>query len=286
MTRLRRASPLHAARASIGALWCAALALAAALSPNPLLLGALALAVALAAAGAGVAGRVLRSLRLSLPMALSVALVNALISRNGLTVLARFGDWGPLGQVDPTLEALCYGAAVGLELVVLVGVCALWSAAVDPDELLRALRRVSFRSALTATLATRMVPLLAYDAQRIGEAQRSRLRGASRVQVLRAVSANALERSLDIAATLEVRGFGAGRRPPRYSRPLSRHDLAFAASAAAIAALALANARAGLAPFRFSPTLAAPLGARQLALAGALVALATAPFLERRGTAR
>jgi energy-coupling factor transport system permease protein len=59
-------------------------------------------------------------------------------------------------------------------LVVIIAACALASAAVDPDELLRSLRRVSFRSALTATIATRMVPLLALDAQRIGEAQRCR----------------------------------------------------------------------------------------------------------------
>ena len=38
------------------------------------------------------------------------------------------------------------------------------SAAVDPDELLRMFRRVSYRSALTATLATRLVPVLARDA--------------------------------------------------------------------------------------------------------------------------
>ena len=51
-------------------------------------------------------------------------------------------------------------------LIVIVAVCALASAAIDPDEVLRSMRRVSFRSALTATIATRMVPLLALDAQR------------------------------------------------------------------------------------------------------------------------
>jgi energy-coupling factor transport system permease protein len=284
---LRRASPLHAARASVGAAYCAALVLAAALTNEPLILAALGLAVVLAGVAAGVARRVLRSLVFSIPMALLVALVNALISRNGLTVLARFGDWGPFGQVDPTLEALCYGAVVGLELVVIIGVCALGSAAVDPDELLRAMRRISFRSALTATLATRMVPLLATDAQRISEAQRSRVAGASRVQVVRAITTNALDRALDIAATLEVRGYAsATRRPPRHRRPLSRHDLAFASAAAAIASLAVVTALAHLAPFRFYPTISAPLGWREIALAAAFAALALAPFLQRRGIER
>ena len=116
--------------------------------------------------------------------------------------------------------------------------CALATAAIDPDELLRSLRRVSFRSALTATLATRMVPLLALDAQRIGEAQR-RLPGAGRAcsPCCERSPSNALDRSLEVAATLEVRGYGAARRPSRRRRPWSRHDTAFAAAAIAIAAL-------------------------------------------------
>ena len=287
MSYLRRASSLHAARASVGAAYCAALVLAAALTNEPLILVALGLAVTLAGVAAGVARRVLRSLVFSIPMALLVALVNALISRNGLTVLARFGDWGPFGQVDPTLEALCYGAVLGLELVVIIGVCALGSAAVDPDELLRAMRRMSFRSALTATLATRMVPLLATDAQRISEAQRSRVDGASRVQVVRAITTNALDRALDIAATLEVRGYASStRRPPRQRRALSRHDVAFASAATAIVSLAVVAALAHLAPFRFYPTIIAPLGWRQIALAAGFAALALAPFLQRRGIER
>ncbi len=36
--------------------------------------------------------------------------VNVLVSREGLTVFARLGDWGPLGQVDLTVEAVVYGA--------------------------------------------------------------------------------------------------------------------------------------------------------------------------------
>jgi energy-coupling factor transport system permease protein len=286
MTYLRRSSPLHAARASIAASYCASLILAALLTHNPLLLGALGLAVVLAGAGAGVARRVMHSLYYSLPMSLAIALINALVARDGLTVLARFGYWGPLGQVDPTLEALCYGAVFGLELIVIVAVCALASAAVDPDELLRSLRRVSFRSALTATLATRMVPLLALDAQRIGEAQRSRTSGASRTVVMRAITANALDRALDIAATLEVRGYAGARRPPRIRRPLSRHDLSFGAAAAAIAALAPVTSLDSLASFSFYPTIHASFTSTQFVLAAGFVALAIAPFAERRGIER
>ncbi|MGH2849872.1 MAG: CbiQ family ECF transporter T component, partial [Solirubrobacteraceae bacterium] len=188
MSYLRRASPLHAARAGVAVAYCAAIVLAAIATPHPLVLGVLALAVLLAARAAGVGARVARSLRLSIPMAVVIVLINALVDRNGLTVLARLGDAGPFGQLDVTAEALAYGARQGLVLIVIVAACALATAAIDPDELLRSLRRVSFRSALTATLATRMVPLLALDAQRIGEAQRCLPAPAGRLAVLRAVT--------------------------------------------------------------------------------------------------
>ena len=279
MTYLRRASPLHAARASIGAAYCGALVFAALVVAHPLVLGVLALAVLGAGAGAGVGARVARSLYLSLPMALLIVAVNALVSRGGLTVLARLGDGGPLGQLDITLEAVAYGAKAALVLIVILASAALASAAVDPDQLLRSLRRVSFRSALTATIATRMVPLLALDARRIGEAQRCRPNPGGRLAVMRAITANVLDRSLDIAATLEVRGYGAARRPARVRRPWSRHDLAFATSAAAIVAVSLALP----APFSFYPAIHGSYGASTFALAAALVLAALAPFVQRRG---
>jgi energy-coupling factor transport system permease protein len=282
MNYLRRASPLHATRAGVGAAYCAAIVLAALVIPNPLVLGVLALALLVAGAGAGAGGRVARSLYLSAPMAVLIVLVNALVSREGLTVIARLGDAGPLGQIDITLEAVAYGAKEALVLIVIIAACALASAAVDPDELLRSLRRVSFRSALTATIATRMVPLLALDARRIGDAQRCRPDPGGRLAVMRAITANALDRSLDVAATLEVRGYGSARRPARAHRPWSRHDLAFAGSALAIAVLALALR----APFAFYPSIHGSFGVRTWALAAAIAFAALAPFMQRRGIVR
>jgi energy-coupling factor transport system permease protein len=282
MSYLRRASPLHAARASVGAAYAGALIVAALVLAHPLVLGVLALAVLGAGVGAGVGRRVLRSLYLSLPMALLIVLVNAFVSRNGLTVIARLGDGGPLGQLDITLEAVAYGAKAALVLVVIIASAALASAAVDPDELLRSLRRVSFRSALTATVATRMVPLLALDAKRISEAQRCRPHPGGRMAVMRAITANALDRSLDIAATLEVRGYGSARRPTRVRRPWSRHDLAFASSAVAIVALPFALP----ASFSFYPVIRGSYGVATFALAGALALAVLAPFAQRRGIAR
>ena len=202
---------------------------------HPLILAALLLAVVGAAAGAQVLGPVARSLLWGLPFALVIAGVNALVVRDGLTVIARFGELPPLGQIDVTLEATAYGGVLALRALIVIACFALHSAAVDPDELLRAFRRLSFRSALTAALATRMVPVLARDARRFRDAQRCRPGPpASRLALARAVTAGALDRAVDVAATLEVRGYGGSGRPARRVRPWSRHDFAFAVSAAAL----------------------------------------------------
>jgi len=70
----------------------------------------------------------------------------------------------PGARLINDLEATAYGGVLALRAVALVLAGALYAAAVDPDEVLRLFRRVSFRSALTAALATRMVPVLARDA--------------------------------------------------------------------------------------------------------------------------
>lgn len=287
MTYRRRSSPLHAARAGVGSLFCVVLAGVALSFEHPVLLGALLLAVLLAGAGAGVGEVVARSLLWGLPFAALIALVNAFVVRDGLTVIARLGHLAPFGELDVTLEATTYGAILGLRALIVIACFALHSAAVDPDELLRTFRRLSFRSALTAALATRMVPVLTRDARRLRDAQRCRPgRPASRLAIARAVTAGALDRAVDVAATLEVRGYGGAQRPPRRSRPWSRHDLAFAGAAGALAALGIAAALLGWEPFEAYPRTAAPVTGGVLALAAALVTCALLPFADRRGVGR
>jgi len=287
VTYRRRASPLHAARAGVGSLYCVVLAGVALSFEHPLLLGAVLLAVLLAGAGAGVGDVVARSLLWGLPFALLIALINGLVVRDGLTVIARVGDVPPFGAVDVTLEATTYGAILGLRAMIVIACFALHSAAIDPDELLRAFRRVSFRSALTAALATRMVPVLARDARRFRDAQRCRPgRPASRLALLRAVTTGALDRAVDVAATLEVRGYGGSARPARRHRPWSRHDFEFAAATLVLAGLAIAAAVGGWESFAAYPSLVVPVGGGELALAVALLALALLPFADRKGVGR
>jgi energy-coupling factor transport system permease protein len=284
----RRASPLHATRAGVGAVWTLALTAAALLIYQPLILLALLAAVLGAAAGAGVGRALRRALCTATIVALPIIFVNVLASRQGLTVFARLGDLGPFGQGNLTVEAVLYGAVIALKVTIVIVIATLASLAVDPDELLRSFRRLSFRSALTGSLAVRMIPLLAADSARLAEAQRTRAQGAlsgarGRVALLGAILGGSLDRAMDVAATLEVRGFATARRARRAPRAWSRHDIAFAASAAAVLALALAGRLGGAASFEAYPTLHMPIGAGTLALGVALILAVLLPFGDRRG---
>lgn len=287
----RRASPMHVARASIVAAYGAALAASALIVKNPLLLGALLIAVLAASSAAKVGRQLANTFRLTaLPVVLLIVLVNVIDNRGGLTVFARLGDWGVLGQVNLTVEAVVYGLVIALRLFVVMLACLLVVCTADPDELLLSCRRISPHSALTATLATRLIPVLGEDARRLAEAQRCRPDGGAsgargKLAVIRATIGGALERSLDVAAVLEMRGYGARgrRRVPGAARPLSRHDMAFAASAAAVLGLYVFVALSGSAPFQAYPLVSLPLSPGVFVLAALTIALALAPFADRRG---
>jgi energy-coupling factor transport system permease protein len=293
----RRATPLHAARAPVAAAYACALVTAVLAFENPIALAGVGVAIAGAALLAG-AGRLLaRAALLGVPFALLIALVNPLATDEGLTVWLRLGVLGPLGEVDLTREGLTFGAILGLRaLLVVLASSALLASTVDPDELLRGFRRISVRSALTAALAVRLVPVLGRDARRLADARRCRPDAAAkpsageRLQIVRAVATGALDRALDVAATLEVRGYAtpaaAGRGARRPREPWSRHDLAFAASAVAIVTLCVAARLLGIADFDAYPLTSVAAGAREWLLALAIVVVALVPFADRRGIVR
>ncbi|HTA12268.1 MAG TPA: energy-coupling factor transporter transmembrane component T [Solirubrobacteraceae bacterium] len=299
----RRASPLHAVRAGVGAVWALALIAAVVILFDPIVLGALLLAVLGAGAGAGVGRQLAKTLRLSVIVALPIVFINVLVTRQGLTVFARLGDLGPFGQGDLTLEAVVYGAVIALKVTLLMLTTTLASLAVDPDELLRGFRRLSFRSALTLALAMRMVPLLGADARRLADAQRTRPGAGTqgvraRVALVSALVAGSLDRASEVAATLELRGFAQAADPAvrrrgwlvrgRHARrsvrrPWSRHDFAFACSALATLALVIAGRASGAVSFVAYPLLKMSSAPDTLVLCVVLCAAVLMPFLDRRG---
>lgn len=287
MSYRRRASPLHAAGAAAGCAYCLALAAAVLIVSAPVGLAAVVATIWLAGIAAGVGRELRRAAMFAVPLMALIIVVNALVTRSGLTVIVRLGELPVLGHTDITLEATVYGAVLALRALGLILCGALYTAAVDPDEMLRLMRRFSFRSALTATLATRMVPILARDARRLADAQRCRPGPPpSRLSLIRAATSGVLDRAIDVAAALEVRGY-ATARPVRAAPVIrTRHHLAFAVAALAVVALAIAARIGGLMEFRAYPALSAPVPPGQLVAAAAITAFGLFPFLQRRGIAR
>jgi energy-coupling factor transport system permease protein len=281
-------SPLHRASPGAAVAFLGALALVGFIYSSPLVLVAAALATALVGYAAG-AGRAVRaSLRLALPLLLFMVLVNALVSHRGDTVLVRGWEIPVLGNTDVTLESLAAGATIGLRVVAVILVFAVYSACVDPDRVLRALRPLARRSAMTAGLVTRMVPLAIADGSRLREA--AALRGPAAEPVGRAAMARrlvegSLDRAVDVAATLELRGHSLGVRPQTRREP-SRDDAALIATGAGITLAAVVARIAGAGGFETYPRIEMDTGAATVVLCVALIAFAAVPFVVRRWRSR
>jgi energy-coupling factor transport system permease protein len=278
----RLPSTLHSSRASAASLYCFVFSLAAALFPHPLVLASVAAGVIAAGIFAGVGHELVsRSLKLALPFALLVVLINGLVSQRGATVVFRGGTiFGH--RFDVTAESLAWGAVTAMQICCLFLAFGLFTAVVDPDELLKLMRRISYRSALTGSLATRLVPVIARDATRMGDAARCRPHPPGRLEVTRAALTGALERSVEVAAALEVRGYSVARPPRRAPRPWSRHDWRVLAGAALVLGAIVWGRATGVASLVHDPTLRMALGPRELLLMALLLGAGVLPFLGTR----
>ncbi|HKB50684.1 MAG TPA: energy-coupling factor transporter transmembrane component T [Solirubrobacterales bacterium] len=284
--------PLQSASPGAAVAYLGALVIVAFLYSNPLVLAAVGTAAALAGILAGARGAVRAAIGLGLAIALPIVVVNALVVNRGETVLARLGDWPLLGQVNITAEAIADGAVFGLRAVVVMIAFAVYSACVDPDRVLRALRPFAGRSALTATLISRLVPVAAADAARLRDAGRLRGPGAAplgRAALIRRLLAGSLDRAVDVAATLELRGYGlepprrqliarfGGPRRPKGFMQASRFDPRFYAAGAAVLVAAIAGKLLGADSFQAYPTIEIGLDSATVALSTVIVLSGLAP---------
>jgi energy-coupling factor transport system permease protein len=142
-------------------------------------------------------------------------------------LFARYGGivyWdGPsvvvIGELDVTSEELSYALFQSLRFAAVGLAFAAYALLLDHDRLLMAGGRLR-RSVLAIALATRLVPTLERDAAGFVEALRGRgvvvegIRGHARL--VSPLIAGSLERSLNLAESMEARGFG---RPGRTRAP-------------------------------------------------------------------
>ncbi len=279
-----RPGPLQAASPAAAVAYLGALVAVAFLYSSPLVLAATGIAVTIAGLLAGARAAIGVALRMGLSLALLIASVNILLVNRGETVLARLGEWPLFGTVDVTLESIVASLILGLLALVSILAAAIYSSCVDPDRVLRALRPLAGRSALTATLVSRLVPVAAADAARLRDAGLLRGPGAAtvgRAPLARRLLAGSLDRAVDVAATLELRGYGLGGRRSRGRREPSRYDPRFYATAVTVLGAAIAAKLLGADDFHAYPTIRFGFGPAQLALAALLVLSGFAPLRRR-----
>jgi energy-coupling factor transport system permease protein len=275
-----RPGPLQAASPAAAVVYLGSLIAVAFLYSNPIVLAATGAGLVLAGRLAGARAAVRAALWMGLTLALLIVFVNALVVSRGETVLARLGEWPIFGQVDVTAEAIAAGAVLGLRAAVVMVAFAVYSACVDPDRVLRALRPLAGRSALTATLVSRLVPVAAADAARLRDAAQLRGPGAAPVgkaPLARRLLAGSLDRAVDVAATLELRGYSldAPRAKNRSNR--SRYDRRFYAAGAAVLVAAIIGKALGADAFSEYPSVEVGLGSGTLALSTLLMLSGFAP---------
>ena len=266
----RRGTLQTASLAPVG-LYLGAYLLLCFLSSDPVVLVAATIGAAIAGFGCLADRAVWFSVKLGLVLAISMAVINVLVTSRGATVLARLGEWPVLGQVNVTLEAFAAGGVIGLRVLGTMVVIGVYSACVDPDRILQAVHGIARRSALTATLISRLVPLAASDQARLSEAAELRGPGANpvgRVAMAHRLLSGSLDRAVDVAATLELRGYAQSRGNTKFKKVPSRYDTRFWIVGSVLAVAAVTSIVFGVGELVTYPDLEYSLSPLSLTLAG------------------
>jgi len=219
--------------------------------------------------------------------AVGIMLINPLVSRAGASILWTGPTLPIVGPFTISAEAIVYGVGMGLRLLCVVALFALYSSVVDPDALYRMLAPLSEGTALVVAMSVRLFPTTARDASRIMDAQRARglkldsgswaSRVRARGPVMDGLLMTSLERAMGLAEALEARGYG---RPGRSRLPgagLSPRDRVIVVLALVVLVAGLAVA-VGPGRYAYYPVLPNPARPLDAVFALALAALVAFPL--------
>jgi energy-coupling factor transport system permease protein len=219
------------------------------------------------------AGRVWKEwaslMKLSLYLCVLIVVINAMVSYEGSHVLYQFPFKLPLmGTPRITFEAIIFGIGNALRLLAIMSAFAVLTLTIHPDDLMLAMIKLKlpYKSVLVTSLATRFVPTLVDDVERITDVQRSRglelNKGGLRRKVKGAMSimipllSNSLERTVQVAEAMESRAFGSRRKRTSYRRTgLSALDIVLLAMCLFSLAIGISMSLAGQGAYDYYPTL-------------------------------
>lgn len=200
-------------------IWALAAAVVAIMTLNPLYLTLLGLAVLgtylVVSLRSPLAGPWRAFLKLGLGIWAITLPLNMLMVHQGRYVLLRLPASWPLIGGPITLEAAAYGFAKGLSLIVLLLIFATFNSAVDTAKLLWRLPAFLYLVGMVSSIALAFVPQMMRAFQEIREAQMvrgHRFRGLrDLLPLLMPLLTTGLERSMQLAESMEARGFGSGK---------------------------------------------------------------------------
>ena len=171
-----------------------------------------------------------------------------LTAHYGEIVLFRLPDRLPVIGGAITAEAMLYGLTSGLALISLLLAFAVFNVAVDQARLLRLTPGFIYQAGVVAAIAVAFVPQMVLGWQAIRDAQAvrgHRVRGVrDMLPLILPLLVTALERAMQLAESMEARGFGGQGMA---SGPQIRHQLA---SLFGLAGLGLGMAGIGFWPER------------------------------------
>lgn len=222
------------------------------------------LAAALAALAAGAGLPRMRGLLVGVTLIAAFAtLLNFVSAHLGATVLFTLPTQIPGVGGPYTLEALAYGMSGGITIAAAIAAAAPFSLMLASYEVMDALPAALSRTGAAIAASLNLVPAVAASFVQVSEAQR--LRGwrprgpRSWAEVVVPVVLTSVEGSIQLAESMEARGFGSGPRTAVKSTRLRRSDwVLVAASAFALAIFVLARAAGWAADWFAYPTLAFP----------------------------
>jgi energy-coupling factor transport system permease protein len=203
--------------------WTVAVAAAATLTFNPfylaLLLGVVSIQYAAASQRHPRAEGWRAMLRLAATLSLFVIPFNALNAHAGSHVLFRLPSSWPIIGGNITLEAILWGTSTALSLLVLIVLFAALNVQVGQAQMLRLTPAFIYEAGLIVSIALTFIPQMAISAREIREAQLIRghrmRRARDMLPLVVALLTTGLERSLQLAESMEARGYGNVRALPR-----------------------------------------------------------------------
>ncbi|GAB6181812.1 energy-coupling factor transporter transmembrane component T [Desulfotomaculum defluvii] len=161
-------------------------------------------------------------LKLSLFLAIPIVLINTLMGQNGKTIIWLGPSVPVVGQLTVSMEALYYSASMSIRLIEIVSVFCLFNLMVHPDKAMSLFSRFTGKSALVINMSTRLFPIMVREFERIKNVQRMRGVNFNKgnfierinkyTSVVNILLLSSLENSMEMAESMQARGFGSGPR--------------------------------------------------------------------------